>query len=138
MKKIKACAFLAVSLLLLLTAVIPAKKVDAKTKCWYGKYWEYAKTGKKAVKINGSRVILRKKKKKRASWDAVDVKTKKIKKTFKLTKKTKYYIEDTNAEKNPIKKVSKKKFMKELYSDLAYCAFKVKKGKIIKAIVSLN
>ena len=37
-------------------AIVPHKKVEAKKKCWYGKYWEYKKTAKKSIKIKGKKL----------------------------------------------------------------------------------
>lgn len=126
------------ALLVFTMAIAPHKKVDAKSKCWYGKYWELRPEGKKAVKMKGNNVTIKGKWTYTASRHAGTAKEKKVNKTFKLTKKTKYYIDDTNAEKNPVKKVSKKKFKEYLYMDLIHCSFKVKSGKIVKAVLSLN
>ena len=115
--------------------IVPECSVYAKTKCWFGKYCEYKKTAKKSVKIKGNKLYLRRKWE-RSSSRYSTAKPRKIKRTFKLTKKTKYYIEDTSAE--TMKRVSKKKFKKNLYNDLSYISFKVKHKKVIKAIVSLN
>ena len=121
--------------MVLAAAILPQNEVSAKAKPWYGKYWELKKTAKKSVKIKGKKVYLR------GKWEnsakkAQGVKPKKIKKTFKLTKKTKYYLTWTDEDKP--KKVSKKKFKKYLYSDVTYCSFKVKKGKVVKACLDFN
>ena len=43
--------------ILVFTAVImPQKKIDAKAKPWYGKYWELRKTAKKSIKIKGNKL----------------------------------------------------------------------------------
>ncbi len=121
--------------MLLTTAVLSGEQVHAKAKPWYGRYWELSSQAKKVVKIKGSKVYLK------GKWEIKakrydDVKPKKIKKTFKLTGKTKYYLEEDSAQKP--KKVSKKKFKKWLYSDVTYCNFYVKKGKVVKAYLSFN
>lgn len=124
------------SVLFLFSMIIfPQKKVEAKTKCWYGKYWEYKKTAKKSVKIKGSKVYLTGKWSNTASEYGI-AKEKKIKKTFKLTKKTAYYMEEESDSKP--RKVTKKKFKARLYSDLTYCSFKVKSGKVVIAKLSFN
>ena len=120
--------------LVLSAAVLPQEAAYAKSKPWFGKYWEYAKTAKKSVKIKGSKVYLR------GKWENTSsrygtAKAKKIKKTFKLTSKTKYYFE---YEDDTVKKVSKKTFKKKLYSDVTYCTFKVKSKKVVKAIITFN
>ena len=126
-------------LMVFASAVIPSKCTFAKSKTgWYGKYSETAQEAKKAIKFKGDKITLKGKftfTKGRHAWDA---KENKINKTFKLTKNTKYLIDDTNAEKDPIKKVSKKEFKEWAHSDITHCAFKVQKGKIVKAVVSLN
>ena len=43
-------------MLVFAAAAAPQKKVDAKTKSWYGKYWELSKTAKKACKIKGNKI----------------------------------------------------------------------------------
>lgn len=116
-------------------AIVPHKKVEAKKKCWYGKYWEYKKTAKKSIKIKGKKLILRGKWSNTASEYGI-AKEKKIKKTFKLTKKTAYYLQEESDEK--ARKVSKKMFKSKLYSDVTYCSIKVKSGKVVKAKLSFN
>ncbi len=139
MKKRSLIVMLAI-VLVFAAAITPQKCVNAKAKkCWYGKYSEFAKDAKKAIKFKkGDKVQLKGKFTFTASKYAGDAKEKKINKTFKLAKSCKFYINDTNAEKDPLKKVSKKEFKKNVYSDVSHAAFKVKKGKIVKAIVSLN
>ena len=135
MKKSVIFALTIMLTLMLAVVVLPEDKTYAKAKCWYGKYCEYKETAKKAVRIKGHKVYIKGKWENMASrYD--EVKAKKVKKTFRLTKKTKYYIEDDNAE--TAKRVSQKKFKKNLYSDLCYISFKVKSGKVVRAIVSLN
>lgn len=131
----KSIALILTLVLALSVVIIPQSAAYAKTKNWYGKYCEYKETAKKAVKIKGSKVYLKGKwENKEKRYD--DVKEKKIKKTFKLTGKTKYYIDDTASDS--VKRVSLKKFKKNMYSDLCYISFKVKSKKVVKAIVSLN
>ena len=127
-------------LLVFASAIVPSKGVSAKSnKCWYGKYSELSPEAEKAIKFKkGDRVQLKGKFTFTPHRFAGEAKEKKINKTFKLAKSCKYYVEDTNAEKDPMKKVSKKEFKKKVYYDVSYAAFKVKKGKIVKAIVSLN
>ncbi|MBQ3281158.1 MAG: hypothetical protein IJH41_02005 [Eubacterium sp.] len=126
----------ALALLMMLTVVIlPQNKAYAKSKPWYGKYWELSKTAKKSIKIKGNKVYLK------GKWENTSsrygsAKAKKIKKTFKLTSKTKYYFEYDDSDK--AKKVSKKKFKKYLYSDVTFCSLKVSKGKVVKAYLSFN
>ena len=113
--------------------VLPAEMVFAKAKPYWGKYWELSKTAKKSVKIKGNKVYLK------GKWENYSkrydqVKAKKVKKTFKLTKKTKYYLEYEDS----TKKVSKKKFKKNLYSDVTYCTFYVKNKKVVKAYLTFN
>ena len=92
---------------------------------------------KKACKIKGSKIILKGKWANTATREELpEAVSKKIKKTFKLTGKTKYYIRTDSTAK--MKKVSKKKFKKWLYSDVTYCTIKVKKGKVVKAILDTN
>ena len=118
-------------------AFMPKQKADAKSKPWYGKYWEESKDAKKAVKIKGNKIYLTSKWENAAKRDKLgSLKEKKIKKTFKLTKKTKYVFEYTDSEEKET--VSKKKFKKSLYSDVTYCSLKVKSGKVVKAILSFN
>ena len=125
------------ALVLLFAAAAPQKKVDAKSKRWYGRYWELSKTAKKACKIKGNKIILR------GRWahtvtkaELGTAKTKKIKKTFKLNSKTKYYISYTDMDK--LKRVSKKKFKKWLHSDVTFCSLKIRYGKVVKAILETN
>ena len=120
--------------MILSVAIIPPEIAAAKSKPWYSKYWEYKKTAKKSVKIKGSKLYLR------GKWENLSsrygyAKAKKIKKTFKLTRKTKYYLE---YEDDTVKKVSKKTFKKKMYSDVTCCTFKVKSKKVVKAILSFN
>ena len=125
-----------IALIMALTAmVLTGEQIHAKAKPWYGRYWEFGKQAKKVVKIKGSKVYLK------GKWEVKakkysDVKSKKIKKTFKLTKKTKYYLEFEDSSKP--KKVSKKKFKKHLYYDVTYCNFYVKGGKVVKAYLTSN
>ena len=126
MKK-RSLIFVLALMLVFAAAAAPQKKVDAKTKSWYGKYWELSKTAKKACKIKGNKIILK---------ALADTKTKKIKNTFKLNSKTKYYISKTSDAK--LKKVSKKKFKKWLHSDVTYCSLKIRYGKVVKAILETN
>lgn len=114
--------------------VLPKEIAEAKSKPYWGKYRELKKDAKKSIKIKGNKVYIKGKWENKAKrYD--DVKEKKVKKTFKLTKKTKYIFE--YKEGSP-KKVSKKKFKKWLYSDVSYLTLKVKKGKVVKAIISFN
>ena len=115
-------------------AVLPAEAAFAKAKPWWGKYWELSKTAKKSIKIKGSKLTIK------GKWENMakrydDVKAKKVKKTFKLTGKTKYILEYDDG---TTKKVSKKTFKKWMYSDVTYCSLYVKKGKVVKAILSFN
>lgn len=121
--------------MVLTVAILPQNEVNAKAKPWYGRYWELSKTAKKCVKMKGNKVYLRGKWANTAKR-AGEAKEKKIKKTFKLTKKTKYYL--VYSDSDITKKVSKKKFKKNLYSDVTYCSFKVKKGKVLKAYLEFN
>ena len=123
--------------MLLFAVAAPQKKVDAKSKCWYGRYWELSKTAKKACRIKGNKIILR------GKWAHTvtkaqlgSAKTKKIKKTFKLNSKTKYYIRKTSMSK--LKKVSKKKFKNWLHSDVSFCSLKIRYGKVVKAVLETN
>ena len=114
-------------------AVLPAEAAFAKAKPWWGKYWELKKTAKKSIKIKGSKLIIK------GKWENMakrydTVKAKKVKKTFKLTGKTKYILEYDEG----TKKTSKKKFKKLMYSDVTYCSLYVKNGKVVKAILSFN
>lgn len=133
----KSMIFILALAMALSVVILPADKAEAKAKCWYGKYWELRETGMKAVKIKGRKVYLR------GKWTFsasryTDEKPKKIKKTLKLTGKTKYYLDDTSTDAG-LKRISKKKFRKYLYSDLAHCAFKVKsRNKVVQAVISLN
>ena len=136
MKK-RSLIFVLALMLVFAAAAAPQKKVDAKTKSWYGKYWELSKTSKKACKIKGNKIILKGHWANAVSKAALaDTKTKKIKKTFKLNSKTKYYIRKTSDAK--LKKVSKKKFKKWLHSDVTYCSLKIRYGKVVKAILETN
>ena len=118
-------------------AFLPRQRADAKCKPWYGKYWEESKDAKKAVKMSGNKIYLKGKWENTAKRSQLgDSKEKKTKKTFKLTKKTKYIFEYTDSEEKET--VSKKKFKKYLYSDVTYCSLKVKSGKVVKAILSFN
>ena len=139
MKKRSLIVMLAI-VLVFAAAIVPQRSVNAKTKkCWYGKYSELSKDAKKAIKFKkGDKVKLKGKFTFTEHRFAGDAKEQKINKTFKLAKSCKYYIEDTNAEKDAKKKVSKKEFKETVYFDVSYTAFKVKNGKIIKAIASLN
>ncbi len=116
-------------------AVMTQEQAHAASKPWYGRYWELSKTARKVVKIKGNKIYLKGKWERKATRYDI-VKAKKIKKTFKLTKKTKYFFEYEDSDK--AKRVSKKKFKKYLYSDVTYCDLKVKKGKVIKAYLSFN
>lgn len=124
-----------IALALIFSAVVlPCDKAEARTKNWYGKYWELRSTAKKSIKIKGSKMYLR------GKWENTSsrygtAKAKKIKKTFKLTKKTQYRLE---YEDGTVKKVSKKTFKKWMYSDVTYCAVKVKSRKVVKAILTFN
>ena len=120
--------------LALSVVIMPGEIAEAKTKNWYGKYWELSKTAKKSISIKGRKMRLK------GKWENTSgrygsAKAKKIKKTFKLTKKTKYILEYDDG---VTKKVSKKTFKKWMYSDVTFCAVKVKKGKVVKAILSFN
>lgn len=141
MKKRSLIVMLAI-VLVFAAAILPQRSVNAKAKakkCWYGKYSEYAKDAKKAITFKkGGKVKLKGKFTFTTKRFAGDAKERKVNKTIKLAKGVKYYIEDTNAEKDAIKKVSKKEFKKAVYSDVSHAAFKVKKGRIVIGIVSLN
>ena len=139
MKKRSLIVILAI-VLVFAAAIVPRTSVNAKAKDgWYGKYSELAKDAEKAIKFKkGDKVKLVGKFTITEKRDAADAKEQKIKKTFKFAKKCKFLVEDTNAEKNPMKKISKKEFKEKAHFDVSYTAFKVKNGKIIKAIVSLN
>lgn len=129
-------SFICVLMLTLVFSVVvlPKDVAEAKSKPWWGKYWELSKTAKKSIKIKGNKMYIK------GKWENMahrydEVKAKKVKKTFKLTGKTKYIFE---YEDGTTKKVSKKKFKKWMYSDVTYCSLKVKKGKVVKAILSFN
>ena len=112
-----------------------AKKV---TKNWYSRYWELGEEGKKAVKFKGNKIILKGKWINSAKQDDTDTKAKKINKSFKLTKKTKYYLDRTYKDKNPLIRISKKQFKEKIYFDLINCSIKVKNGKVVKAVLAIN
>ena len=127
-----------VTLLLVLSAVIiPVNKVQAKSKCYYGQYFELAKDAKKAIKFKGNKVYL-KGKWYHTSKMSLDGKQKKYNKKFRLTKKTKYYVEETAIENSKPKKISKKKFKAYVFGDVQAVYFKISYGKVVKAYISRN
>ena len=124
--------------LLLSVLIIPQKKAEAKakTKSWYGQYFEEKKDAKKAIKLKGNKITIKGKWYKKAKTGILTGKPKKYKKTFKLTSKTKYYFNNGNATK--AKKISKKIFKKYLFGDVQAVWFKVKKGKITRVLLDSN
>ena len=116
--------------------ILPQKKAEAKTKSWYGQYFEESKDAKKAIKIKGKKITLKGKWYRTSKSGSLDGKQKKYKKTFKVTSKTKYYYNDGTGSKP--KKISKKTFGKYVYNDVQAVWFKVKKGKIIKVLLDSN
>ncbi len=139
MKKRK-CLFVLALLLAFTAAVLPMNRAEAKkvTKNWYSRYWELGEEGKKAVKFKGNKIILKGKWINSAKQDDTDTKAKKINKSFKLTKKTKYYLDRTYKDKNPLIRISKKQFKEKIYFDLINCSIKVKNGKVVKAVLAIN
>ena len=126
-------------LMVFASAVIPSKCTFAKSKTgWYGKYSELSPEAEKAIRFKkGDRVQLKGKFTFTATKDSWGENEKKINKTFKFAKNAKLYVDESDAGV-PIRKVSKKVFKEYTHFDVSHSAFKVKNGKIIKAIVSLN
>ena len=126
-------------LLVFASAIVPSKGVSAKSnKCWYGKYSELSKDAEKAIRFKkGDKVQLKGKFTFTADRHGWDAKEKKINKTFKFAKNAKFFVDETTAGV-PFRKVSKKAFKKYAHFDVSHSAFKVRNGKIVKGVVSLN
>ena len=127
-------------MLVFASAFIPTKSVSAKSNpCWYGKYSELSKDAEKAIKFKkGDKVTLKGKFTCTAGRHAWDAKEHRINKTFRFTKNTRFYVDDSCAEKNPVRRISKNKFKEFAHFDVSHSAFKVKSGRVIKAVVSIN
>lgn len=121
----------------LAVVIVSQKQLSTNTEPWYGRYWEYSEQAEKLVRIEGDKVYLDGKWE-NSSEQYGDVKPKKINKVFTLTDDTKYYFNDTNAEKDPLKEVTREEFEESLYTDLCYCSFKVEKGKVLEAYLAFN
>ena len=133
-------SMLAFVMVLTFAIVVPPMGIQAKTnKCWYGAYSELSKDAKKAIKFKkGDKVQLKGQFTFTAERQCWDVKEKKINKTFKFAKNARFFVDETAAEKNHFRKISKNKFKEYAHFDVSHSAFKVRNGKIVKGVVSLN
>ena len=140
MKKKTGFAIVLIAFALLAVICVPVKRVEAKAKpkCWYGKYWVDKETGRKSLKFKGNKVTLKGKWENFPSLSTGEGTEKKINKTFRLTKKTQYNIDDRSAYFHPVKRVSKKTFLENVYNDVSYCTIKVKNGKVVEAWIMIN
>ena len=138
MKKRSLIVMLAI-VLVFAAAITPQKCVNAKAKkCWYGKYSEFAKDAKKAIKFKkGDKVQLKGKFTFTATRHAYGKNERKINKTFKIAKNARFFVDDRDSG-GSFRRISKKSFKEYAHFDVSHTAFKVRHGKIVKGVASLN
>ena len=122
-------------LLVFASAIVPSKGVSAKSnKCWYGRYSEYAKDAKKAIKFKkGDIVQLKGKFTFSATRHAYCKENNKINKTFRIAKNARFFVDDRDGG-GSFRRISKKAFKNEVYSDVSHTALKIRNGKIVKGV----
>ena len=117
---------------------LPAKGLNARSVYWYGKYMENMGRSRRAVRFKTNKIVLK------GDWRVSArrlnnrYKERKIRKAFKLQKTTRYYIQNLAASNRSLRKVSKKTFRKTLYRNDIFCSFRIKKGKVMSAVISKN
>ena len=126
-------------LLLIVASSLPVLKVDAKARSWYGIYSENRSIAKKVVRFKENSVILK------GIWKfsadrlpSTGYRERKLRRSFKLTGKTSYYFENLAAGSRGLRRISMKSFKRAVYHSDSYCSFRIKKGKVVKAVISHN
>ena len=138
MKKRSLIVMLAI-VLVFAAAITPQKCVNAKAKkCWYGKYSELSPEAEKAIKFKkGDKVQLKGKFTFTPTRHAYGKNERKINKTFKIAKNARFFVDDRDSG-GSFRRISKKSFKEYAHFDVSHTAFKVRHGKIVKGVASLN
>ena len=126
-------------LLVFASAIVPSKGVSAKShKCWYGKYSELSPEAEKAIRFKkGDIVQLKGKFTFTATRHAYGKNERKINKTFRIAKNARFFVDDRDSG-GSFRRISKKAFKEYAHFDVSHTAFKVRHGKIVKGVASLN
>ena len=126
-------------LMVFASAVIPSKCTFAKSKTgWYGKYSELSPEAEKAIRFKkGDKVQLKGKFTFTATRHAYGKNERKINKTFKIAKNARFFVDDRDSG-GSFRRISKKSFKEYAHFDVSHTAFKVRHGKIVKGVASLN
>ena len=130
--------FLLLIVLFLCAGSIAQKRASAASQYWYGKYWKTKQDSRRYVSIFGKRLSLNGYWKRSTTRIPSSYEEKMPRKTFTLTKYTRYYIQDMNTKNAPLVRVSKTKFKQRQRCANAYCASKIKNSKVQTVVLSVH